>query len=188
MAINAPSTDSKDGGKPVTTLAGWSAGRLGPLYYLARASSAQEMRINYILLIDPGSYSELSSSCDSHIGAGNLLANWLLQSSSHHLVVLAGDVTADTNHPISGYAHAGIQNVYFNAIRSLAARSAANARIRAQVLVCNYSMPGINVNNQASIGKSHDQMFFGGNKYTEQAALASCPAVSGMNSGVSWHP
>ncbi len=59
------------------------------------------------------------------------MARWLSGSSGRHLLVLAGAVTRDVDHPDSeGRLHQGIQQYLFPAIRA-AGRSA-------QVLVCNY--------------------------------------------------
>ena len=160
----------------MTTLAGWSAGRLGPIYFLAQASTEQQRRINYILLIDPGTYGELSG-CDSKVGAGMLLAGWLVLNPSSRLVILAGDLTADSERPVNGYAHAGIQNVYLEEIR----RAKKVGLDMSRVLICNYTVPG-------TLKHSHEVMFQGGNKYIQEPPLTSCPNISGAKRGVGWHP
>ena len=176
---------------PVTQLAGWSLGRVGPLYFLHEATLSDELRISNILLIDPGNYSDLAGnffnqSCDATLGGGVLLADWLETNPSATLVVLSGDTTTDSNNPINGYANAGIQNVYFNDIR--AADSQYGGGIRNRVLVCNYTMPGVDVSNAQSMKQSHEQMVLSANKYIGQPPLMSCPQLDGMTFTGSWHP
>jgi hypothetical protein len=175
----------------VTTLAGWSLGRLGPIYALARATNAQLEHINYVLMIDPGGYNQMAESCDAenlqvgflrYESAGQILAHWLSVNSSARLVIMAGDVTADPNHPVNGYTHAGIQNFYFNAIR------AAGSSDISRTLVCNYHVPGTDVNNNNSLELSHHVMYQLTNRFIQQSPLTSCPAVPGLQQGASWHP
>ena len=64
------------------------------------------------------------------------LAYWLAADPNHVLMVLAGEYTADYAHPVNGYAHAGIQNVLFPAIRDYPIIGTRN--IRTQAIVCNY--------------------------------------------------
>lgn len=174
-----------------TALAGWSLGRLGPIYALARASATQEQQITYILMIDPGGYNQMATGCDSsklqitlfkYETAGQILAGWLRDNPSAHLVILAGDVTADPLNTVNGYAHAGIQNFYFNDIR--AAGSSAVSR----TLVCNYSVPGTNVHDNNSLENSHHVMYEHTNQFIQGPPLTSCPSVSGLIQGDSWHP
>jgi hypothetical protein len=173
------------------TLAGWSLGRLGPIYALARANSGQRQQITTVYLIDPGSYGELASSCDaaklqtgqfSFQTGGQILASWLRNNPSARLVVMAGDVTADPLHPVNGHGHAGIQNVYFNDVR------AAGTSARSRTLVCNYSMPGVNAHDNASMNRSHRLMYDKTNQFIQSPNTTSCPALSGLNQGASWHP
>jgi hypothetical protein len=177
-----------------TTLSGWSLGRLGSIYALAQASAAQRQQIKYILMIDPGGYNQMATGCDNRMlqvgptsaftyeTAGQILANWLRDNPSARLVVMAGDVTADSLHPVNGYGHAGIQNFYFNAIR------AAGSGPRSRTLVCNYSVPGTNVRDNNSLENSHHVMYRQTNPFIQQGALTSCPGISGLNQGASWRP
>ncbi len=173
------STPSTRDGKSVTTLAGWSLGRVGVLYELESLNahhSAMLSQINYVLMIDPGGYEDLSSSCDS--AAGGALAMWLKTDPSAHLVVLSGPVTLDSAHPVNGYASAGIQNYYFNAIRS--ADSGGN--LRSRVLVCNYSDAG------QSISQSHQTIYSSASYLTGQPMITSCPKLDKMKYDGFWHP
>ena len=83
-------TRTSANGLPVTMLAGWSLGRVGTIYYLYSANVYDQQRINYILMIDPGNYSDLhgsffNPSCDSKLGAGVVLAGWLTANRSARL-------------------------------------------------------------------------------------------------------
>lgn len=154
------------------TLLGWSAGRLGVIYYLKHASDAQRENVQTIVLVDPGSYNELYHGCDWAVGAGDLFASWLAQDPSHHLVVLSGPVTADTGNPQGGKYHGGIQVVYFNPIRNLAA--AEHVNLSSQVIVCGYQW-------------SHERMFLNSMGFLNSPSF-SCPVLGGQNSSTPWHP
>ena len=157
----------------VKTLAGFSLGRLGPIYVLARVNDAQRQQITHITMIDPGQYSELKGSCDSQFISvapgikkhpGGLLAEWLLLNPNARLTILAGKVTATS-------AHRGIQEYYFNDIRRIA--PGANSR----VTVCNYDSMG----HWPMFNAMRDQKLLGN-------ALASCPVLAGTKASVAWHP
>jgi uncharacterized protein YraI len=107
------------GGRPVTTLAGFSSGRLGPLYYL-RTSPSRGAKITRIVLFDPGNKSDLSV-CDP--GASQTYADWLRRVPSAKLIILAGARTGENRHQ-------GIQDIYF----APAIRGTAVAK---RVIVCN---------------------------------------------------
>lgn len=163
----AANFNSTIGGRTVTTAAGWSLGRLGPLYLL-KQSASYAANIHYILMFDPGSYAELSgSSCDTKIGVSDVLASWLSSNPNNRLVIMAGVATADYGNKKNGYAHAGIQNVYFPKIRG---RAIAN-----QVLVCNVENNGV--------PWSHSDT------YTKYAWMISQPPPSVCPSNfLGWHP
>ncbi|HET7302790.1 MAG TPA: hypothetical protein VFI74_05675 [Candidatus Saccharimonadales bacterium] len=89
----------------VDTLAGWSIGRLGPIYFLARATEEQKKRIKNIILIDPGNTDSfkarevlgvpVNKRCDDNFDINKLLANWILGDSSHRLTILSGRTTEE---------------------------------------------------------------------------------------------
>jgi hypothetical protein len=83
-------------GQTIGTLAGWSAGRLGPIDFLANATPTQEQQLNYIILIDPGNESDLSG-CDRFMDAGDLLAGWLRANPDAHLAVISSSVISQQN-------------------------------------------------------------------------------------------
>jgi hypothetical protein len=78
----------------VTTLAGWSAGRLGPIYFI---DSDNRSRVSTIVLFDPGSSADMarSGACDDGLepSINDRLATWLREDARHRLIVLAGAVT-----------------------------------------------------------------------------------------------
>lgn len=111
----------------VTTLAGWSIGRLGPVYFLheTRNNRARWQEIDYILIFDPGDFGQLvNNTCDKKYNPGWLYAEWLKANSNARLVILAGEMTSPNS-------HRSIQTAYFNAIRSGGAP-------RGHVVTCNY--------------------------------------------------
>lgn len=113
--------------KYVTTLSGWSIGRLGPVYFLqANQSNGRWQEIDYILLFDPGNYDLLvNNECDKRYDTGMLYTNWLKSNPNAKLVILAGEATEPDG-------HRGIQEAYFNDLRN-------NGGPRDRVLVCNYN-------------------------------------------------
>ncbi|HET9678323.1 MAG TPA: hypothetical protein VFP21_12555 [Solirubrobacterales bacterium] len=152
---------------PPQVLAGWSAGRVGAISFLAYASTAIKRSIGYVLLIDPGAYGEMS--CDRARHAGSVLVSWLRANPQAHLVVISGsDVSQQQNSK-------GIQEVYFNAIREAGGLSS-------RVLICNYLI-------------SHENAYFA-SRYWVQHQIGStrnaCPWLS-MGPAVwkpqaGWHP
>jgi len=147
------------GGRRVTTLSGWSLGRLGPIYLLARDQS-KASNVNYVLMFDPGTYGELAGGCDATVGSSQVLANWLASNASNRLVIMSGALTQ------AQFSH-GIQNVYFPAIRGHA--------IAQQVLVCNVSNNGV--------GWSHRDVIKGYAWMISQPAPSVCPS-----NFLGWHP
>jgi hypothetical protein len=73
----------------VSTLAGWSLGRLGPIYFLAGATAAQKAAVHRIILFDPGDSSDFSG-CDTHYDINALLGQWLASNSENRLTVFTG--------------------------------------------------------------------------------------------------
>lgn len=163
-------------------LAGWSLGRVGAISYLIDASVAQKLAIEYMILIDPGAYGEMS--CDRTRDLGEYLVNWLEINSRAHLVVISGaGVTQDENSK-------GIQEVYFNPIRN--ADKAVGHRggdLSSRVLTCNYTF-------KPSGGLTgHEEAYFA-SRYWIQHQIGStrnaCPwlSLSGTTykPTAGWHP
>lgn len=108
----------------ITQLAGYSIGRLGPIYFLKQAPT-RASEIDYILLLDPGNSDNLSG-CDANpkIGAWNVLAHWLSLSPGNRLVIMSGPLTSSEEHA---------------AIRAYYLRDLSAATLATQVFVCDTS-------------------------------------------------
>jgi hypothetical protein len=157
--------------KRITTLAGWSSGRNGPIMYLYARPPGWE-QIDFLLLIDPGNKDAYyTGACDTaYPSKSAMLADWLASSPNHRIMVLAGEYTADYAHPVNGYAHAGIQNKLFPAIRSYPVINGRN--IRNQVVVCNYN------------GVNHEDMWMRYKGKMNDGNHTSCPG----SPNTVWHP
>ncbi|MGW4523626.1 hypothetical protein [Amycolatopsis sp. NPDC004378] len=153
------------GGYRITRLAGWSLGRLGPIYalgYLRSHAPAVARDIDYIVMYDPGSPEDFNGSCDSapQVDASNVLAWWLgMPGTDHRLVVVAGTLTATDDYE-------SIRGTYFPAIR------AAGLATRLRVLVCGYDL------DHEQAYEKYARLMTGPRLLTVPAAL-SCPAQSG---------
>jgi hypothetical protein len=160
-------------GKDITRLAGWSLGRLGPIYalkYMKDHNPAAAKRINYVIMFDPGPPSDFGV-CDYNqttVQADSTLAWWLGLSSDNRLVILAGKLTA-TNH------HHSIQTAYFPAIKR------AGQAIRDRVLVCNYN----DLDHSTVYDKYQKQMI--DPRIPTTQGLSSCPK-EGSSSVWGWNP
>jgi hypothetical protein len=113
-------------GRWVSTLAGWSNGRLGPIYFLASANKEQRSHVHYVLLVDPGHGSTFADSCDADPkrNPSTVLADWLaMDPKNNKLVVISAEATAEDNHK-------GLQKYYLDAIKK--------RKLNKQVRVCNH--------------------------------------------------
>jgi len=157
----------------VTTLAGWSRGRLGPIYYLlgTRSNKAAWMRVTNIILFDPGPKTDMAyPSCDARLNPSpaTLLADWLGMSSSHHLLVITGPYTEARGwFGLGSPTYSGLWNYYFPDIwgKGFADRA----------LVCDYS------------GLSHPDAvadFY----YTVKYPPSGCPVSASAALPVAWNP
>lgn len=162
-------------GQAIKTLSGWSLGRTGPIYFLQNAQS-QLGQINYIILIDPGYYSQLA--CDRQINAGVVLANWLQANLNAHLVVISSYQVSQQN------SSKGIQETYFNAIRNL--QNQTGSDLRSRVLTCNYG---------TATRFSHQDAFYSGQYWIAHeigTSLSSCPTLrddaGSFAPTYAWHP
>ncbi len=120
------------------TLAGWSNGRLGVIYFLAAATQEQIGKIHTIILFDPGATSDFAKitnpiklvyerlryggtgqTCDSQYDPNTLLANWLASNSINKLIVLTGkdsEMKTDPNNSKSPSLYNGLWQYYFAGI------------------------------------------------------------------------
>jgi len=153
----------------VTTISGWSLGRLGPTYLLYW-NFTRAKQVNSIVLFDPGSYDDYfgSGSCDKSYDQSALYKNWLSLSTNNRLLILAGKVTKDAQTAVGPYAHRGIQEALFPKIRGTAQAN--------QVLVCNYD----DLDHYAVPTK------FG--SVVRNGPQSTCPVAPGVRLYAAWHP
>jgi len=125
----------------VNTLAGWSVGRLGPIYFL-KDFPGQWPQISNIILFDPGSKSEMEGAegCDAMLTSppiSQLLVSWLKSPGDHRLLVLTGIRSEDWDAVLKGVgigkAHfSGLWHYYFSDLWS------QPWSVRSRVQVCDY--------------------------------------------------
>jgi hypothetical protein len=173
-----PNANGVSHGKLLTTLAGWSSGRNGPIMFLY-AHPSWYSQVHYILLFDPGNVDDYTTGgCDKQYqNMSYAVLQWLSSDSRNRLVVLAGEVTADYGHPIDGRGHGGIQSVLFSAIKSNPAKD--NATLRGHVVVCNYDR------------MNHEDVWLNfKNEMNKQQPItvSSCPAGPGYPHPLGWNP
>jgi hypothetical protein len=154
-------------GKRISTLSGWSSGRRGPTYFVR--DSARRTSIHYLVLFDPGTRDELKSDCNWQ-GISIALKNWLALDTRNQITIFAGAVTRDYPTRVGTYAHQGLQQVYFPAIR--------NTQYAKQVTVCNYDK------------MVHTDVWIQFRNYMNYApADGFCPAApNGTVPNAAWHP
>jgi hypothetical protein len=155
-------------GRKITRASAWSLGRLG-ITYLLKQNPTRSSQLDTIILFDPGSLGDYESYCDLKYPQDELMATWLSGSSSRRLIVLAGKVTRDVDHPdAQGRHHQGIQRHLFPAIR--------NAGRASQVLVCNYDSVG------------HPDLLRTFSSLVASGSATSCPTSGSIRPNAAWHP
>jgi hypothetical protein len=128
--------------EPVSTLAGWSRGRLGPIYYLY-SGGGLGAAVHRIVLFDPGSTSDfaepspwanlINPTCDWRYDINGLLANWLKIDPQNELFVFTGKDSEEKD-PQGHPTYAGLWKYYFAGIWN---QSFAN-----QAVVCDFDDMG----------------------------------------------
>ena len=92
----------------VTTLAGWSNGRLGPVYFL-KENPDRWSQISEVILFDPGSRSDMegTTGCEQKLSpmVSQTLDRWLKSPGQHRLLILSGIRTEDWDYVFS---HLGV--------------------------------------------------------------------------------
>lgn len=160
-------------GKDINRLAGWSLGRLGPIYalkYLKDHNPNAAKRINYVIMFDPGAPADFGD-CDYNrttVQADSTLAWWLKLSGDNRLVILSGNYTA-TNH------HQTIQTAYFPAIKK------AGSTVRKRVLVCNYRL------GHGAVYDTYAKWMTSSDRLKTTQGFSSCPK-QGTSSVWGWNP
>jgi hypothetical protein len=148
----------------VSTLAGWSIGRLGPIYFLA-AAGQRVSQVHTIILFDPGNTANFQGSCDMNYNINALLANWLRSNGANRLIVLTGLVSEDQQGGKSTFA--GLWKYYFAGIW--------NQSFAGQAQICDYH----NLDHQSVLTDFAGMV---------QNPIHGCPTKSGAPSPVAWNP
>ncbi|HEY8814239.1 MAG TPA: hypothetical protein VIP57_03950 [Candidatus Dormibacteraeota bacterium] len=153
----------------VNTLAGWSLGRLGPIYFLSGASRGRWEQVHRIVLFDPGNADEMAGSCDVQLPQtpGVLLAAWLRMNPQNRLTVFTGAVSEEHAFHTWGRSNfGGLWHYYF--------ASTWNQPFAGQVQVCDYN----NVDHK---------LIFIGLSWFVKYPVAGCPSVPSFPAPVAWH-
>lgn len=159
LAVDIPSS--------VSTLAGWSVGRLGPIYFL-EAAGKSAAQVHTIILFDPGDTANFTgSSCDTRVrpSINFLLASWLKSNGSNRLIVLTGKVSEE--HQGGKSTFAGLWKYYFAGIW--------DQPFAGQAQVCDYH----------NLGHTQVLTDFA---WIVQDPIHGCPTASGAPKPVSWNP
>jgi|GEM_PF-2220622 len=156
-----------------TTLAGWSLGRLGIVYFLNTASQERINKVRTIVLFDPGESKEFAEpslfdkargrkTCDWKYDINGMLTRWLSSNDSNRLIVLTGHVTEEKKDGRSTFA--GLWKYYLAGIW--------NQPFAGRAQVCDYDNMTHNevMRNFAFVVKSPPN---------------GCPSGSGLTA---WHP
>jgi hypothetical protein len=163
----------------VTTLAGWSYGRLGPAYFLISATAEQRARIHAIILFDPGSASNMEGACDEtlHPRVAVALATWLQANSANHLLILTGHDTENRLPIISRISiggtrlgHAGFNGLWHFYLPAIWRQPFAD-----RALVCDYD------------NLSHEKVIEDF-RWTVRFPPSGCPIANDAPMPVAWHP
>ena len=152
----------------ITSVAGWSAGKVGVWAYFREALRSELQQVNYALVIDPGSLADMD--CELSHDAGGAFKRWLHVNPKAHLVIIAGNLTQRAR-------AFSIQNAYFNSMRE-----EPYADVTSRVLVCNYPL-------------DHEPSWQAAQYWIEHqigSTTSSCPQLSFGGKPVpataGWHP
>ena len=171
----------------VTTLSGWSAGRMGPIFFLKAGRSSQ---IHRIVLFDPGATSDMEDDsairkaykslrgekpdrpCDDNqdIDVSGTLASWLASDDQNRLVIFAGkdtEMKVNDRDPSSKSTFAALWKHYL--------AGAWNKPFAQQATICDYNF------------LSHEDAY---RKFAEQVQdwNGTCPSPAGVPTPTTWHP
>jgi hypothetical protein len=122
------------------TLAGWSRGRIGVVYFLANAPE-RAANIHRIVLFDPGAQSDIvprnplhEPGCDANYDVNALLADWLQSNPANQLTVITGiktEMKSNSNIASLPSTYAGLKKYY---LANIHGQPFAN-----QAQVCDYN-------------------------------------------------
>jgi hypothetical protein len=160
--------------KDINRLAGWSPGRLGPIYALKymkdHNQTARAKRINYVLMYDPGAPADFGECDYNHpkVQADATLAWWLQLSTDNRLVILSGNDTAIKHHQT-------IQRSL------LPGHQGAGTTVRKRVIVCNYTL------SHAATYNNYAYLMTNNARLSTTQGLDSCPR-QGSTRVWGWNP
>jgi hypothetical protein len=152
----------------VNTLAGWSKGRLGPVYFLKAAPAARVAEVHRIVLFDPGSAKNMQEGCDVKFDINGLLAGWLRSNPSNHLVVFTGHDSEE--HEFYDWGKdsiGGLWHYYFAGIW--------NQSFAGQAQVCDYN----NLDHPTALTAF---------AWEVEHPAAGCPSEPGLPTPSPWNP
>jgi len=164
---SVPGRNVADG---VSTLAGWSKGRLGPIYFLRSGTDAQIAAVHTIILFDPGNSSTFGGlSCDSTANPNVVLAKWLMKGpNTNRLFILSGHDTEEKRFKYFGRStFNGLRRYYLGRIQGTA--------LAKQTLICDYN----NLSHQAVIDGYYGFV---------QSVRSYCPGGSAAHKLTAFHP
>jgi hypothetical protein len=115
----------------VSTLAGWSRGRVGVVFVLANLVKAST--VHRIVLIDPGNTAAIIGSCDHNYNVNALLANWL-SHPGNQLLILTGRFTEE-----KPYAHGWLGSSTYKGLRKYYLAD-IKGRTANRALICDYNL------------------------------------------------
>ena len=161
----------------VHILAGWSKGRLGPIYFLSAAGAQRVAQVHTIVLFDPGGTSDFANppawkralgdtTCDWRFNINSLLANWLKSNVENRLIVLSA-IDSEEKNSNGQSTFAGLWKYYFAGIWN---QPFAN---RAQV--CDYN----NLGHSAVLADFHGIV---------EDPAPGCPTNKNAPKPVAWNP
>jgi alpha-tubulin suppressor-like RCC1 family protein len=171
-AANIPSS--------VNQLAGWSKGRLGPIYalYAQQTSVANLPNIHLLTLFDPGNKADFTgrNNCDTRYNINQILSTWLQADSRNYLVVLTGLNSEDRSKPAWCHQNwcrgpatfSGLWHYYFAGIW--------NQPFANRALVCDYAY------------LSHDDVLRKFSWIVQNPLVTVCPTAAGAPRPTPWHP
>ena len=174
----------------IDTLAGWSEGRLGPIYYLVAATPEQRNRVHTIILFDPGNTIDFTNgSCDTNhrYNINAILADWLSSNPTNRLIIYTGLRSEEGNfgpcpQPFVEQLQDGtllqqpcVVNETFAGLWKYYLAGIWNQPFANQAQICDYN------------GLSHEGVL-ANFAYTVKKPISSCPVAKNGQYPVAWNP
>ena len=96
-SMREQAVDNPFKGKWISALASWSDARLAPIFFL-HARPDQRTHIHYMLIIDPGTKTQMGQSCAAKTNPAKTLADWASLPGTRHLLIVSAEATAHDHH------------------------------------------------------------------------------------------